>query len=376
MTSRPFTFDRVIRIIIGLAIIAGLFVLINRLSGILLPFLIAWLITYMLNPVVRFFQYRLRFKNRLLSVVVTLLVTGGVFTGLGWLFVPMIVNELQRLSDLVSIYSNHVDILAYLPHEWQRTLNYYISHLDVRALLQNENFVDGIKKLLPQLWDFLYGSLNFVFGVAVIFVILLYLIFLMLDFDKFLQSWPSMIPSKYRGLISGIVYDIETAMNRYFRGQALVALIAGILFSIGFLIIGLPLAIVLGLFIGLLCMVPYLHGFGLIPAMLLALLKSAESGQSFWSIAMSVIIVFAAVQLVEDLILTPRIMGKVTGMNPALILLSLSAWGSLMGFVGLIIALPMTTLIISYYRRFVLKESAEAAHEEVEFKETLQETEE
>ena len=153
-----------------------------------------------------------------------------------------------------------------------------------------------------------------------------------------------------------IVQDVKTGMNSYFRGQALIALCVGILFSIGFLIIDFPMAIGLGLFIGLLNLVPYLQTVGFVPTLLLAFIKSQETGQSFWIVTACALAVFAVVQAIQDMILTPRIMGRAMGLKPAVILLSLSVWGSLLGFIGLIIALPLTTLLLSYYRRFVLKE--------------------
>ena len=163
---------------------------------------------------------------------------------------------------------------------------------------------------------------------------------------------------KWQGeLVVDIVSDLEEGMNRYFRGQALVALIVSVFFIIGFSIIGLPLAIVFGLLMGVLNMVPYLKTVAVIPALFLAFLQSAETGQSFLNIMLWLIIVFLVIQVIEDLFLVPKIMGKVTGLNPAVILLSLSIWGSLMGVVGLIIALPLTTLLISYYKRLVLRES-------------------
>jgi len=109
------------------------------------------------------------------------------------------------------------------------------------------------------------------------------------------------------------------------------------------------------LFIGVLNMVPYLKVIGIIPTATMGLLQSVETGHSYGSILLGIAIVFLIIQLIEDLILTPKIMGKVTGLNPAIILLSLSIWGSLMGIVGMIIALPLTTLIMSYYKRFVLE---------------------
>ena len=153
-----------------------------------------------------------------------------------------------------------------------------------------------------------------------------------------------------------IVQDVKNGMNSYFRGQALIALLVGILFSIGFLIIDFPMAIGLGLFIGFLNLVPYMQLFGFIPTILLAILKAAETGESFWFIMICALAVFAVVQLIQDMYLTPRIMGHVMGLNPAIILLSLSIWGTLMGIIGFIIALPLTTLLLSYYRRFILKE--------------------
>ena len=130
----------------------------------------------------------------------------------------------------------------------------------------------------------------------------------------------------------------------------------GVLCAIGFSIIQLPLAIVAGLLVGILTIVPYLKVVGIIPCAILGLLQSMETGRSYVSILLGIGIVFIVVQMLEDFILTPKIMGKVTGLNPAVIMLSLSIWGSLMGMVGLIIALPLTTLIISYYKRFVLKD--------------------
>ena len=102
-------------------------------------------------------------------------------------------------------------------------------------------------------------------------------------------------------------------------------------------------------------MVPYLQLVGFIPTILLAVVKAADTGESFWIIMLGALIVFAVVQLIQDTILTPKIMGKVMGLNSAIILLSLSIWGALLGIMGMIIALPMTTLLITYYQKYVVK---------------------
>jgi predicted PurR-regulated permease PerM len=101
-------------------------------------------------------------------------------------------------------------------------------------------------------------------------------------------------------------------------------------------------------------MVPYLQIIGYIPTVMLAILKSADTGQNFWVIIASATAVFVVVQIIQDSLIVPKVMGKITGLNPAIILLSLSVWGSLMGILGMIIALPMTTLLLSYYQRFII----------------------
>ena len=174
-----------------------------------------------------------------------------------------------------------------------------------------------------------------------------------------------LLPNKYRTFASNLVHDVQDGMNRYFRGQALVAFCVGILFSIGFLIIDFPMAIALGLFIGALNMVPYLQIIGFLPTILLAILKAADTGQNFWIIIACALAVFAIVQIIQDTFLVPKIMGKITGLNPAIILLSLSIWGSLMGMLGMIIALPLTTLMLSYYQRFIINKE-KIKYDEVE----------
>ena len=123
------------------------------------------------------------------------------------------------------------------------------------------------------------------------------------------------------------------------------------------------MAIALGMFMGFLNLVPYLQTLGFLPMILLALLKAADTGENFWMILLPAVIVVAVVQVLQDTFLVPKIMGSAMGLNPAVILLSLSIWGSLLGFIGLIIALPLTTLLISYYRRFVIGEVPQSASE-------------
>jgi predicted PurR-regulated permease PerM len=324
---------------------------------VLLPFFVAWLLAYLLQPFVSFFQHKLKFKSRVLSIIATLLLFFGTIIGIIWILTPIVSVEIQKLSQLIATYSQDLNVNSYLPAAWQHEIQHYLSHLNFQTILKDENIMNGIKKLAPQLWDFINGSLDFVLGFAVVIIVFLYLIFILLDFEKISASMLGIIPPKYKTLITEIISDLDSGMNRYFRGQALIALIVGTLFAIGFIFTGLPMAIIMGLLIGLLTMVPYLKAVALIPCLMLGLLQSVETGQSYGSVLIGIAVVFIVIQSLEDMLLVPKIMGKVTGLNPAIILLSLSVWGSLMGMVGMIIALPMTTLMISYYKRFVLDEN-------------------
>jgi len=355
--SKPYTFDRVVRILIGLAIFISLFLLFKRLSNVLLPFFVAWLLAYLLQPFVSFFQHKLKFKSRVLSIIATLLLFFGTIIGIIWILTPIVSVEIQKLSQLIATYSQDLNVNSYLPAAWQHEIQHYLSHLNFQTILKDENIMNGIKKLAPQFWDFINGSLDFVLGFAVVIIVFLYLIFILLDFENISASMLGIIPPKYKILITEIISDLDSGMNRYFRGQALIALIVGTLFAIGFSFTGLPMAIIMGLLIGLLTMVPYLKAVAIIPCLILGLLQSVETGQSYGSVLIGIAVVFIVIQSLEDMLLVPKIMGKVTGLNPAIILLSLSVWGSLMGMVGMIIALPMTTLMISYYKRFVLDEN-------------------
>jgi len=350
----PYTFDRVVRLLIGLAIIVVLILLVKKLSAVLVPFLIAWMIAYLLHPTVHFFQYRLRFKSKVLAITTTLLLFFGSITGIFWLVVPQVAKEFNKMTVLIQNFSQNFDFLGILPVSWQEVIMEFFSNTNFNELLGNPNLMEIIKKIAPQLWTMLNSSLNFVLGLMVVVIVLLYLIFILKDYENITGGFPAIIPVKYRALVTGILHDIETGMSRYFRGQALVALIVGVLFIIGFLIIGFPMAIVFGAFVGLLNLVPYLQTVAIVPAALLTVLKAAEPGHSFGGVLLGVIIVFVVVQIIQDLFLVPKIMGNVTGLKPAVILLSLSIWGSLMGVIGLIIALPLTTLIISYYKRWII----------------------
>lgn len=354
MERKKITFDSFIRGVIIGAIIIGILMLLERLSGVLLPFFIAWLIAYLIYPLVTFFQYKLRLKNRVVSIFCALLSIVLVGVAAFFLLVPPMIEEFGRVKDLLIEYFSSTTTGGNVPKSLSDFLR---ENIDTRLLIQIFNEKDllaALKETLPGVWTILSESVNLLFSVFTFFIILLYIVFILLDYESISEGWPYLVPVKYRKFVTDLLNDVKNGMNRYFRGQTFVALCVGILFSIGFLIIDFPMAIGLGLFIGALNLVPYLQIIGFIPTIILAILKAADTGGNFWLILAAALAVFVVVQIIQDGFIVPRVMGKITGLNPAIILLSLSVWGSLMGMLGMIIALPLTTLMLSYYQRFII----------------------
>ena len=356
MLEKKITFDSFIRGTIGCLIIIGVLYLVNYLSGVLLPFFVAWLIAYMTYPLVTFFQYKLRLKNRVLSIFTVMIVLMTLITLAGILLVPPIINEFGKLKELLTAYFIDGSKQAAIPGTVANFIKEHVNMLQVQSTLNEENIAQALRSLLPKAWSIFAHSVNVLVSILATFIILLYTFFILLDYEAIAKGWTGLVPAKYRENTIRIVNDVKDSMNRYFRGQALVAFLVGILFSIGFLIIDFPLAIGFGLFIGLLNMVPYLQLIALVPTVLLALLKAADTGENFWWILAGALVVFCVVQVIQDGFIVPKVMGKITGLNPAVILLSLSVWGALMGMVGMIIALPCTSIMLAYYKRYIKKQ--------------------
>ncbi len=369
--EKPFTFDRVVRLLIGISLFLGSIWLINYLSDVLLPFFVALILAYIMNPFVNWLQ---RFvKSRIAAVLISLGIILLFIIGFLAIMIPTFNHEIktvgQMLDKLVSKSEVQQQIATYLPPKLSKDIVRFMNNKNWQQLFSSEEVNKYIKilwrKITPHLSSIFSGTISVIFWIVNFFIMILYLIFMLKDYNTVLEEWENLIPPKYRKSILEFLSNFERAMNTYFRAQAAVASIVGILFAIGFTIIGLPMGIVLGLFIGLLDMVPYLHDFGLIPATFLAIIKSLETGQNLWISIGLVLIVFAVVQAISDSILTPKIMGDATGLNPVIILLSLSIWGKIMGLLGLLLAIPLTNLILSYYQTFISKQNKNEGPEQL-----------
>lgn len=351
------TFDRFVRGLLLVLGAVGLYFLLNALSGVLWQFFVAWLLAYLIHPLVVFLEKKCHIRRRLLSISVALFLLTAVIATFIVLTVPSAIRQLGHLSDDMVHYATTYLSGTDIPRQIELFFANDFNHNTVVNLLKNDKVMDAIRITLNQSWSLVSGTMTIVWAVVDVMMVLLYIFFLLIDYEDVNQNWIKIVPSSHRTMAKHLASDIKREMNAYFRGQATVAFLVGVLFSIGFLIIDLPMAIGLGMFIGLLNMVPYAQAIGFIPTVVLALLKANDTGENFWFIISMAIVVFFVVQAIQDLFLVPKIMGKTMGLRPAIILLSLSVWGTLLGIIGFVIALPLTTLGWSYYRRFVLRES-------------------
>ena len=336
MLNQKITFDRVIRwIVIGGIIVLSLFIL-NYLSAVLLPFFIAWVMAYLMYPVVIFFEKRLHIKVRAVSIILALLTVIAVLSGVIYLIIPPMIEQFSTFTRLATTYLHQAAHIDSIPEAVTAWVN--------------------IKDAMPKVFSFIGHTWSVLVSIAASCIVLLYMFFILLDYEYLSKNWIRIFPQSTHHFWQELAQDAGNALNAYVRGQCLVALTMGILFCIGFTIIGFPMAIGLGILIGILDLVPYLHTFALIPTAFLAGLKALDTGQSFWMVFGLALVVFAVVQVIIDMVVTPKIMGKQMGLNPAVLLLSLSVWGALLGFIGLIVALPLTTLLMAYWQRYVTKE--------------------
>ncbi|MCH5218141.1 MAG: AI-2E family transporter [Muribaculaceae bacterium] len=364
----PYTFDRVVRIFFSFCGLLIAVYLLFVLRGVLLPFMVAMLLAYMMEPVVLWNRRWTRCRRRFIPVMLTLLEVIVVLGVFGAIFVPYLIQETTQLADAIQQYATTQVDIPYISREVHRFIQENINFEEVTKYLSQEQWGDIARTLLSSSWTVLSSSVGFVWELVSWLIVLLYLIFIMVDYERLMLSFRQLVPYSHRKRVFRIFDDIKVAMNRYFRGQFLIASLVGVLFSIGFVIIGLPMGVAFGLFIGMLNMVPYLQLVSLPICAFLCLVGTVSGGMDFWPLLWESLAVYVIVQLIQDLLLTPKIMGKAMGLNPAIILLSLSVWGCLLGFLGLIIALPLTTLVLSYYDLYVVQRIQDKNRKERELK--------
>lgn len=341
--------DRIMRLIIGVAITATLLWLIHYLRGALLPFFVAILIAYLLQPLVTLNQRVIRTKSRAIPATLTIIEVTTIATLTLWLTIPIVTNQLGQLSQIIEdVHSGRIEPtpqISYIVtlidrHLNPRQLANILTHFSI------EDIIHKSTSLLEQSFNVILQTLEWM-------LTLVYVLFILIDYDRIISGLKMIIPQRHRPRVMTIVNDIKDGMNRYFRGQGIVALCAIVLYCAGFAIIGIPLAIPLGLLVGTLYMIPYFQYITIIPVATVCFIYSLGGTDSFWTLIGQSALVYLISQSICDYIITPRVMGRQLGLRPAIIFLSISIFGTLFGILGMIIALPATALLLDYYTRYI-----------------------
>lgn len=358
--AKVITFDRFVRMAgIGL-LIAAIFCLINYLSSVLIPFFVAWLLAYLLYPIVKFVENKLHVRIRALSIIITMIFVVSVVSLIVYLIIPPMIDQFQKLYVILSHWvheTTHTNSIS----EWLSQV-LTENHQRIEAFFKSPDFTATLKSTAPKFFNVLSQTASIILSIVASLITLLYIFFILMDYEYLTANWIRIFPPKVRPFWNELMNDVERELNNYIRGQSAVAACMGVMFCVGFSLLDFPMAIGLGILIGIMDLVPYLHTFALIPTAFLAMLKAADTGQNFWVIFGLAVGLFAVVQIITDMIVTPKIMGKAMGLNPAVLLLSLSVWGTILGFIGLIVALPLTTIIIAYWQRYVTREGDRPMH--------------
>lgn len=353
--------DRILRAGTTLAIIAGILFLVAQVADVLVPLALGLLLAYLIDPVVAWVQSGVKRRN--VAVFITIGGAALLLTVVCLILLPMISHEFKHLLEMVREAlepgSNFRSSLrSRIPEDLFVMLEEILRSREVQTFVTESDEVRSaaigfLRKLLPGLMGIVSGAFSIVGILIQALLVLVYLVFILIDFRKFQASWQGYLPAAWRSGIVEFLSEFNDALAVYFRGQFMIASTVGVLFAVGFSLVGLKMAVVLGLFIGLLNMVPYLQLAGIIPAVILALMTAAQQNAPLQGYLLGVAAVFLVAQVLQDVVITPRIMGEATGLRPVVILFCVFFWGKLLGFLGVLLAIPLTCLGLAYYRRLM-----------------------
>ena len=334
-------------------VLAGVAQFVATFSSVIWPLAVAGIVALILRPVVAVFEKRLKI-SRTFAVVLLYALFGLLLIGL-------------FLSVAPAIISQAFDFVAYVPTLWHNTVKWgethfpdwlaiarnYMANPTVKSAVNNltqqaENMLGQLAPTLKSAGAGIFGLFGFVASLAVIPV---YLFFFLLSDDDPTKALPAHLPflkAEHREDVIFLIREFLGILVAFFRGQLLIGLIMGVLLAVGFSLAGLKFGLALGLITGLLNVVPYLGSIlGMSIALPLALFQP-EGGMPLVGACLAV---FAIVQGIEGWVLTPRIMGKQTGLHPVAIIVAVFFWGQALGGVlGMMLAVPLTAFFVTAWR--------------------------
>jgi predicted PurR-regulated permease PerM len=326
----------------GLA--AGLALLLWLLAPVLTPFIVAAVLAYALHPAVEALAQRR--VPRLLAVLVVEVLAILLLLALALLLVPVIAKELPLLREQIPLLAERVNaVLA--PWLAQHGIPVALDPASIKAFVLkvlDANLEDWVARALSSAR--IGGSMLLTLvGNAVLMPVALF--YLLTDWPQRVAQVQSLIPPAQRARVMGFLDECDAVLGQYLRGQLLVMAVLSVFYSAALAIAGFELALPVGVFTGMAIFIPYLgFGLGLALALLAGLLQFGS-----WYGVVAVAVIYGAGQLAESLVLTPRLVGERIGLSPLAVIFALLVFGHLFGFVGVLIALPVSALLLVALRR-------------------------
>lgn len=333
-----------IRAITWASMALALWLLLTVLAPVLMPFVLAGVLAYALHPAVE--RLHARRVPRWLGAGVAITLLGLVLLAVVLLIVPVITKQVPLLREQVPVLLEKLNLWL-VPFLGRFGVDLQIDVSLVRGWLQQlvsgheEELVSGLLSSLR-----IGGSaLMAVAGNLVLAPIVAY--YLLLDWNRLVERAKGLIPPRWRDSVQGFLDETDEVLGQYLRGQLLVMVVLAVVYTLGLALVGLQLALPIGVFTGLAVFIPYL-GFGL--GLVLALLAAVLQFQSVLGVAL-VAVVYGVGQVFESMYLTPRLLGERIGLHPIAVIFALMAFGHLFGFVGVLIALPASAVLLVGIRR-------------------------
>ncbi len=346
-----------IALVVSVALLAGVFwvfsFLVGRLSGVLWPLAVAGIMALIMRPVVELLESKLKLR-RMSAVIVLYGAFVLLIAGLLFLITPPLVEQV-------------LDFIAFIPTFWNQGFHYVELHYpDWITVARNQMQNETVKKIvtsmlgearqlaeqaLPTLKSAGLGALSIFGFITHLAVVPIYLFFFLLSSREPAKNLGKHLPflkPDLRDDIEFLVGEFIAIVVSFFRGQLLIGLIMGALLALGFTIVGLKFGLFIGLVLGILNIVPYLGTIlGLSIALPLAFLQPGGGPQ----LVGLVLGVFCLVQMTEGWFLTPKIMGKRTGLHPVTIIVAIFFWGTALdGILGMVLAIPLTAFFVTAWR--------------------------
>jgi predicted PurR-regulated permease PerM len=326
----------------------GFLVLVYALGPILTPFIAAAILAYALNGLVDYLDH-LQFGRvgvpRTLAVAVVMVLFLSAVTALVLIVVPVLQQEITLLQTQIPLFLDKLDAVL-RPRLLEMGIKVRLDGTGIKKLLTEQFSAGGEEFWTAALAHVRVGGVAVLGWMATVVLVPVLLFYLLLDWHELLARVAGAVPRRWLSRTVAMAEEVNHLLAQYLRGQLLVMLVLAVYYSAGLAIAGFDVALPVGIITGLLVFIPYLgFGLGLVLALIAAVLQFSD-----WHGLISVAIVYGAGQVIEGFFLTPRLVGERIGLNPLAVIFALLAFGQLFGFVGVLLALPASAVLMVAFR--------------------------